>query len=757
MQFKPNKTAFLYYKYAVSFIVLLFFSAIISAAVFIFAPQFFILTIGILILILILIFIQRFVQYKKTFYIFEKDRLVMKGGGIFSNYETELTLKNITQVWMTLPFIENKLFQTGSIFVRAAGSAGDEIYLDSIDIPDKKYAEIQRLMKQSGFKLSRNNLLQLEKPHPLGIFFEIFSQFISILFVGFFVVISFIPSLFTESFLLAFAGLFLIAIFLTAKFVLRFLDLKLREYSLYHDVIEYKEGFLTKNYSVIPAENLSDSKINQTIIDRIFGLYDVTISSQGSENNISFTNMVNGEKFKRNLDSVIKAYDPLVQTAATKAKKTAPKKSSASVQYAYIQGNRLFAPLILFFIILILIAIIAIPLFVLFTEMSYILVIGLFLLALFIMAIVSPITLAIKKYATTYAISSNFFAETFSFISKKHKEFSLDKVTLLIVKRNPFDWFFNTATVSIRSIGSNEEISYQHISSAVLKKVLDTYGFSKKYDKTIFSQFSFLHMLKCNFPLTIIASLVFIISFFVHILLPLVLLIILAGIFAYRIFYYRRSFMKYSTDHVLFNRGLVFQEQYFAKYIHIKDATSLQYPFATLGKFTVSAAGEIVQQTDKQKMVVSNGFSIRYISNVFDQHDYLDCRLGMKSQKVIAERPRVFANSIVPLFIVSILILPLLIVLPFLFGFLFWRNKKFQYLLQEDRVFKISGILYKKKETILHDRIDHLNSSEGLLNKVFKNGTVLVFTAGSSSPELVIQNIPKYKEFYNILEKNYKS
>ena len=62
----------------------------------------------------------------------------------------------------------------------------------------------------------------------------------------------------------------------------------------------YKEGFLSKNYSFIPIENLSDSTLTQTFIDKIFRLYDVKISCQGSKQEIHFKNMLNGQKLESN-------------------------------------------------------------------------------------------------------------------------------------------------------------------------------------------------------------------------------------------------------------------------------------------------------------------------------------------------------------------------------------------------------------------------------------------------------------------------
>ena len=64
-------------------------------------------------------------------------------------------------------------------------------------------------------------------------------------------------------------------------------------------------------------------------------------------------------------------------------------------------------------------------------------------------------------------------------------------------------------------------------------------------------------------------------------------------------------------------------------------------------------------------------------------------------------------------------------------------------------------MLYKKQTSIVYSKIDHINSSQRFLNKIFKNGNITVNTTGSSRPEMVINNIHDYTEFFDLLKKKY--
>ena len=64
------------------------------------------------------------------------------------------------------------------------------------------------------------------------------------------------------------------------------------------------------------------------------------------------------------------------------------------------------------------------------------------------------------------------------------------------------------------------------------------------------------------------------------------------------------------------------------------------------------------------------------------------------------------------------------------------------------------GILYRSESSILLDRVDSLQQSQGPLNKMFKNGNVTIMTAGSSKPDFKIIDAPAYLELYRIIREH---
>ena len=218
------------------------------------------------------------VQYKKEKYFFYKDRFIRKGGGIFSDFEKELNVKNITHVTMQLPFIENKLFGAGNIKIESAGALATEIFLRAIDRPEERYENVINVMKDSGFRLKRDNLIEQERPHPLAVFFEVFGVFSGAVFFVAYLFIAIMDEtkidagkLVSEYGALLGGGVGLIFLGILTFCIFHFLDLQKRVYELYEDTITYTEGFLNKNYSFIPIENLADSAVTQSFFSRLFG------------------------------------------------------------------------------------------------------------------------------------------------------------------------------------------------------------------------------------------------------------------------------------------------------------------------------------------------------------------------------------------------------------------------------------------------------------------------------------------------------
>jgi len=117
------------------------------------------------------------------------------------------------------------------------------------------------------------------------------------------------------------------------------------------------------------------------------------------------------------------------------------------------------------------------------------------------------------------------------------------------------------------------------------------------------------------------------------------------------------------------------------------------------------------------------------------------------------ETRRGVGNSVVSLVLLSVLIFPLILLLPITLPIVILAAKKWRFRVDEGRVATAWGLLYKKQASILLDRVDSLQQGQGLLNKVFKNGTVSIMTAGSSKPDLVMPAAADHQTLYQEIRK----
>lgn len=115
-------------------------------------------------------------QYSKESYEFGKDALIYRSGTLFSNAETRVEYRKITQVVAYVGFVQDLVFKTGTLFLKTAGSSAAKVSVRHVDAPLELYDEIRRRMQANGFALKKERLLQHAKPHMLGVLGESSSQ-----------------------------------------------------------------------------------------------------------------------------------------------------------------------------------------------------------------------------------------------------------------------------------------------------------------------------------------------------------------------------------------------------------------------------------------------------------------------------------------------------------------------------------------------------------------------------------------------------
>ncbi len=789
-EMKPSKITFVRYPYAKTFLFSLLFFGAMYYALSVFASAYAPYTIIVFVVFQVLDYYYLSVRYNKEKYIFRENKIIQKSGGIFSDSQTELLIKNITHVGMRLSYVEYKLFETGNIRIESAGSGGTEVHLRSIDNTEKIYEYIGELMKHNGFKLAKDNIIQQERPSTIGVFLETFKSFVStsllIAYIGG-TAYSSIPILelagLNALIVLSVAGLVVLTIFLNTFF--HFMDLKRRVYNVYTDTITYAEGFLTKNEAFIPIENLTDTTVTQNLIDKIFGLYDVRISCQGTGQEILFKNMPNGKELEKNIDRLIEerrlfetqSYVSGIQSetdiqlpvhAASPAR--APQGDTFFTAEYRMDGKRTLLPLLA-----------ALPIFLIFLiAVPGSIMLGILTPFLIIWIVVFTITI-IKMNATKYLVKPKSMEEQYNFLSTKNKEFSNDKITGIIFKESFIDKWFNTCSIHFWSIGSSEKVIFSNIykTDELRKSIAAKSGmWSREVLYNINSNFSVVDMLKANLLANVLGGL-FMASIIAASILyslwlavvPAVAILLYAVIICYNKIYYPRSKMTFFKDHIYFEKGVFFKDFYYVLYDNIKNISTVKYPFSGAGSVTFDVAGEQVEQSGQTQVVLSNSFAISYAQCIENKDDLIDMifhkRPGAEEIKKIEENIREYAvrpvlvakpdvmNSLVPLVLGSIIAFPLIALLPLTIPLTIWSVRVTSYIIEPYRVLKKSGILYKKQKSIVFSKIDHLNFEEGFLNKMFQNGTVTINTVGSSKSEMSVANTPNFRAFYDELKQHY--
>ncbi|MFH1587124.1 MAG: PH domain-containing protein [Candidatus Diapherotrites archaeon] len=824
-ELKPNKTAFVYFRFIMGLVGGLIGLVIASIIVTLFFGPIAVLAIGVFVFLLIaksaISFISLTVQYRKTRYLFFENKIITKTGGILSERETEMVIRNITHVTLIKPFIENKIFKTANILVELAGSANVEGLLFSIDKPDELYQGILEIMQVNGFSLLKGTLVQKEKPSKIGIVMEIMGMGFGLFFLGIYIglpLISFLASV--GGIVLLLAGFALLAIAFLAFAFIRFMNLLMRTYYIYDDTIVYNEGFLTKVNSFIPIENLADSEITQSLWDKIFGLYDVKISCQGATHEILFKNMKNGAQMEKSIDGLIAKSKSLVGTGKkvgtvkgeVAEKKIAPGKAavvnmdeSFTAKYKMDFMKSFIGPLggaIIMFLIL------AIP------------TLGLTLILIPLSFIFIAIPILITVSATTFQVKPKSMEQRFNFLNSRNVEFTNDKITGVLIVRDILDEFFKTMSIQFWSIGATHNINFSNIKRTpdLAGNILGKFGMTEQEPiYSVGSNFGIIAMLKSHLfvPLLAIVGLAATgiillalpgLEFFgiISIIISIAILIIYAGLVIYKYMFYKTTKLEIYKNYVHYCEGIFNKKYYYSLYDNIKDIKTVQIPFSDLGTIVFNVAGEMIVGQAKggglqnmpggggrpnamQGMLASHNFKINFVQGISTKDDLIDMIFHKRltaaqiksmeanikesdSENLAIAKPAV-ANTLLPLIVIMlvvntvivllivaispILIIPLVLIDLLIFAYAVGSVLVTSYAIQPYRVVAKSGILFKTQTSIIFGKIDHLRSSEGWMNKLFRNGNITVHTTGSSLPEITIKDIPAYREFYQKLEKYY--
>lgn len=701
------------------------------------------------------------VAYTKERYVFFQDHLRAYHGGPLSDSVLELDIRNITHVKLRLPWLRHKLFRVGDVYVESAGSGGTEVALRSIIEPEEAYAELRALMQQNGYALRQGELLHEEQPAPIGVAVEC----VGIAAVAFITISTTLGGVVADSALpaqLSWIGWFgtalapFIVIAAVSGLVLHYLDLRRRTYRVFDDMVVYEEGFLTRDNAFIPFENIADSNTRRTFVDQILGLYDVHVSCQGSGQEIRFRRLARGVHLSGAIDRLIAAAQAAprpgrsnaqandTEHAAPPSAERPPRVAPELAWTATLKMNlmRSAAPLML-------------------------------LMPLVIPWIVAMMAVAIRVSMTTFEVKPGSVKSTYKFLSTIEREFTYDKITGVVFIVTPWDRLFGTVTVQLWSIGAPLPLELSHVRRAELNEaaLLAQLGVpASRPTVTYAPEFGPLVALQANlvpmglFALVLLALVILAAAQEPGLGVLAVVLVFLAVIHAlYSALKYGRERLTLHERHVEAQTGLILRKHYRAAYADIKKTQLTRYPGSTQGTARLFVAGErmVAQQRGQTSggATVPYSFSMRYLTHIDTKKVSLDGHLAGRPDThadavILRAKPSVFA-AVVRLLIGSLIFFPLLLALPITLPLTVLAARRREFQIAGARVLVQEGILYRRQTTVLFSRIDSLRKDQGPLHKMLACGRVVLMTAGSSRPDLSLNDAPQFAALYDEIRRRY--
>lgn len=770
-EFKPRKGSFLFSRIISGLWLSLFLGGAAAAACRFFQLSLFTgLALGVIFFILFIYL--SVVAYRKERYRLAQHHILLHRGTLFSDQLTEVDICNITHVSMRLPWLRHKFFNIGTIKIYSAGTK-HPITFRSIRETSRIFEQIHERMQRNGYQIEQKELLHEESPPIIGALRHVAQILVSIVGLLFFILpaliglYDFMVELSLQWLLIALAGgfiLYLIAqCFIIMKGVLK------RKYCVYDDVVTYEEGFLTKVHAFIPYENISDVSVKRTFVDQLLNLYEVVISCQGSAKEIKFQFLKHGVQLSQSVQTLIAEANlkpsPTGQmqvpdsasSFTTRKEPELPSQENAWIADLKMHGPRFFLPLLI-------------------------------LIPLFPVWIILMVRALIIYSSTTYGVRPAFLAHSFRFLNVVEREFAYDKITGLIIKENLFDRLFGTFTLRFWSIGSNEslELAYLKRKDVDLDALLRQIGIPTEYQHihTVPTKFSLLSWLRANVGSWIAAIILigtsvaldvyfsedFIYSIATIVAASIITIALLGYIYSW--LFYSRQELNLHDHHIKVSQGVIARRTYYARYKNVKKTLTTIYPGGTQGSLKIFIAGEQaiaalkVEKNQQQQRAVTKpcSFSLGFIPDAIDKSQLLDDvlagRLEVGDQvhtpeplAFVDESKRGTCNALIRLILLSILLFPLLPFLLITIPLTIISTKRWRYRLEAGRIVSSWGLIFKKRESILLDRVDSQEQKQGFIGKLFKNGTLNIMTAGSSNPDLIIKDTPSYQTISKEIKK----
>lgn len=712
------------------------------------------------------------VAYRKESYQIRDNRVICRRGGLVSDQTTELEVRNITHVKIKLPWLRHKFFGVGNVIIETAGTS-KPVVLRLIDGPEDVYVGMRERMKMHGYDLTQERLLHEERPALIGIFGECLgllggaAAVVSVVFSEAFAEQDKAGTAIADSSLNVALGstvLISVGLIVSGLVLLRFFDYRRRTYRVYDDVVVYDEGFLTRENAFIPFENIADSNTKSTLFDRIFGLCDVQVSCQGSGSEIKFRRLKQGVRLSAAINQLVirarQKQEHVARAAAGNgtpdASRGLPRRSEpeaitsgASLAGEYrMHAARTMLPLMLLF-------------------------------PVFPIWIAAMIQAGIRVMSTRYSVRDGSMRHSYRFLTTHDREFACDKITGVMIKQNLWDRLFGTMTLRFWSIGSGKALEFAHVKSgqldlpALMRQAGIPAASPGPHEvKTGFGALVWLRASLKYLPIPLLAAAAIILAAIeidqtIYYVLIAPFLACVAAFLRSKI-YHARQRLRFHDHHIEAEQGIITRRRYLVRYRNVKRTMITRYPGGEDGRLEIFVAAEeevlsaAQQKQTRQAALKQVSFTTGFIPNVRDTGLLLDDILcgrvepapqatAAEPLAVLLESRRSVGNALVKLVVLSVLLFPLIALLPLTIPAVVIRVKRCRYRIEAARIVMSWGISYRHEMSVLLDRVDSLQQSQGPLNKLFGNGNVSIMTAGSSKPDLHLVDSPAYSGMYETI------
>lgn len=739
-------------------------------------------------------FFSRWIRHAKTNYEIHPDRITVQTGSLFRERTVELELQNITLVEWDSPFVLRFFYDAGHVTLQEAGSSEKPAHLACIANPGRVYERIAERMSARGFSMRRNELVQEETPGHLGATVDLVALQVKLFWIVALLVLQSLPESLTllvgdgPSLVQLVAGNYAVfselaepAVFTRIRIgtilvggstlllfagwlVTLYLDLLHRTYTLYDDVIDYVDGFLNETRRFIPLENLADTRVARPFYKRFLGLSDVTLSSQGAENDIVFKSTPNGRSFAESVERLVeRAPSPTPSELTAASSEPAPAEADLSLKPSLIRAA--------------LGGIGSIPIYLLIAgsmiaslslegdpTLEFGPLIGVGIAGLIVAGVLLSLVAGaagaawsmIRASATTFGFDRRGAHQTFDLISKHEQRFASERITSVTIVRTPLDWLAGTATVRFRSIGSEKSIDFWGIPDRpkTLRTIRDALGVRAPADPdearhtddltpayTLYDGIWAFGPLYAPCAAAVVLGTVLASSADVPYgpqLSAVVAATLLSAAILHQLLrsiFHGRMRGTLHEQFVEVEGGILRRYTHLAPVEHVKAVESLRYPGSEAGRLTFKTAGFPI--------------AVGHLPDVEDAHEFVDARLGHDRNRLrgsyVSLEPGAWTQGL--RWSWTLLLGVGFVVVPYVVAYYL----RMDYTVGPGRLVADGGVYFDYRTTILHGRIDHIESNRILAHWLSDTYDIRVFTVGSATCDLVFRSVGRETEALELI------